>query len=188
VPGSVATPVPGLGRDERRWLHDKYERLAAEEGQLSSLRTSYYAAIGTVLLTALVVAVADLLGEPPILLIVATFLALLGILISIVWTVLLHRTNDAQRMWREAALRLELAAPPLEGEFRAPITLRSGRTIQLDLYRPFLAHDERFADTRGISWLDRVNPNSLTEVLPMTFLGLWATVLGLVWIWYFLLR
>ena len=54
IPESVAS-APTLTYDDRRWLHDKYERLAAEEGQLSSVRTSYYAAIGTVLITGLVV-------------------------------------------------------------------------------------------------------------------------------------
>jgi hypothetical protein len=134
------------------------------------------------------VAIADLLGEPPILLVVATFLALLGILISVVWAVLLHRTNDAQKLWREAALRLELGAAPLEGEFRAPITLRSGDTIALDLYRPFLAHQERFADAKGISWMDRVDPGALTEILPMTFFAIWCVVLSVVWVWFFVLR
>jgi len=189
APGVTSpTPIPPIGHEDRRWLHDKYERLAAEEGQLSSLRTSYYAAIGTVLLTAMVVAVADLLNEASILLFVATFLAALGILISVVWAVLLHRTNDAQKLWREAALRLELGAPPLEGEFAAPITLRSGDTISIDLYRPFLAHERRFRDTAEISWMDRVDPSHLTEILPLTFLGIWSGVLILVWSWYLFLR
>jgi hypothetical protein len=136
----------------------------------------------------MVVAVADLLGEATVLLVVATFLALLGILISTVWAVLLHRTNDAQKLWREAALRLELDAPPLDGEFRAPITLRSGDTMTLDLSRPFVAHSQRFADVEAVSWMDRVNPGTLTEVLPLTFTVLWVVILGLVWVWYFVLR
>lgn len=136
----------------------------------------------------MVVALADVLNEPNILVIVVSFLALLGILISIVWTVLLHRTNDAQKLWREAALRLELSQPPLEGEFRAPITLRSGETMSLDLYRPFLAHEERFAPSPKISWLDRVDPSWLTEILPLTFLLLWAAILVVIWFWYLILR
>jgi FtsH-binding integral membrane protein len=134
------------------------------------------------------VAIADLLGEATILLIVATFLAALGILISTVWAVLLHRTNDAQRLWREAALRLELGAAPIEGEFRAPITLRSGDQVPIDLSRPFLAHAERFSNAKQISWMDRVDPSSLTEILPMTFFGIWTAVLVLVWFWYVVLR
>jgi hypothetical protein len=184
-PAPPASPSP-VGPDERRWLHDKYERLAAQEGELSGNRTSYYAAIGTVLITGLLIALADLMAERLLLAAVVTFLALLGILISGVWAVLLHRTNDALNLWREAALRLEEGTPPIEGEFRAPITLRSGATIQLDLFRPFQAHEERFSSANPISWMDRVNPSALTEILPMTFLGIWAGALVLIWVWFLL--
>lgn len=181
-------PPPALTYDDRRWLHDKYERLAAEEGQLSSVRTSYYAAIGTVLITGLVVVMADLLNQPTLLVVVVTFLATLGILISVVWAVLLHRTNDAQNLWREAALRLEQAEPPVDGAWNVPITLRSGARLDLNLLRPFEAHAERFSRRRSISWMDRVNPSSLTEILPLTFFVIWAAVLAAVWIWFLILR
>ncbi|MGA7476225.1 MAG: hypothetical protein WBW47_03285 [Thermoplasmata archaeon] len=187
IPESVAS-APTLTYDDRRWLHDKYERLAAEEGQLSSVRTSYYAAIGTVLITGLVVVLADLMNQASLLAVVVTFLAVLGILISIVWAVLLHRTNDAQNLWREAALRLEQAEPPVDGEWSVPITLRSGASLNLNLLRPFEAHAERFSRRRSISWMDRVNPSSLTEVLPLTFFVIWVAVLAIVWVWFLLLR
>jgi uncharacterized membrane protein YhaH (DUF805 family) len=184
---ALPSPSP-IGREERRWLHDKYERLDAEEGQLSSSRTSYYAAIGTVLITGAIVAVADLLNQPTILAVIVSFLALLGILISLVWAVLLHRTNDAQKLWREAALHLEQGAPPIEGEFRAPISLRSGATISLDLFRPFQSHQERFSTQSPISWMDRLDPAALTELLPQTFLVLWSAILVVVWVWFLFLR
>jgi hypothetical protein len=187
IPESVAS-APTLTYDDRRWLHDKYERLAAEEGQLSSVRTSYYAAIGTVLITGLVVVLADLMNQASLLAVVVTFLAVLGILISTVWAVLLHRTNDAQNLWREAALRLEQAEPPVDGEWSVPITLRSGASLNLNLLRPFEAHAERFSRRRSISWMDRVNPSSLTEVLPLTFFVIWVAVLAIVWVWFLLLR
>lgn len=177
-----------LPPDARRWLHDKYERLAAEEGQLSTNRTTYYAAIGTVLITGLIVVLADLGNQPLILTVVVTFLAALGILISSVWAVLLHRTNDAQALWREAARRLEERNPPIPGEWRAPITLRSGHSVDLDLLRPFVAHEERFRAGTQISWMDRVNPAQLTEILPLTFLTIWGSVLVIVWAWFVVLR
>jgi len=183
-----APPSPGLSPDDRRWLHDKYERLASEEGQLSSLRTSYYAAIGTVILTGLVVSIADLLNEPALLVAVVTFLSALGVLISLVWAVLLHRTNDAQNLWREAALLLEHAAPPVEGEWMVPITLRSGAKLNLNLLHPFEAHAERFSQAKSISWMDRVNPSTWTELLPVTFLGIWVAVFAIVWVWFLVLR
>jgi hypothetical protein len=180
--------APALTPDDRRWLHDKYERLAAEEGQLSSVRTSYYAAIGTVLITGLVVVIADLVNQPLLLAVVVTFLSVLGILISVVWAVLLHRTNDAQNLWREAALRLEQSEPPVDGAWNVPITLRSGATLDLNLLRPFEAHAERFSRTRSISRMDRVNPSALTEVLPITFFAIWVAVLAVVWVWLLILR
>jgi hypothetical protein len=177
-----------LTPEERRWLHDKYERLAAEESTLSAGRTSYYAGIGTVLITGLLIVLADLSSQPTVLTGVTTFLSLLGILISVVWAVLLHRTNDARNMWREAALRLEQSNSPIAGEMRAPITLRSGLQIQLDILRPFAAHDERFSTSHPISAMDRIDPGLLTEVLPLTFLTIWATVLAAVWIWFLFFR
>ncbi|MCI4351594.1 MAG: hypothetical protein L3K15_08810 [Thermoplasmata archaeon] len=181
-------PSSPLSADERRWLHDKFERLAAEESQLASTRTTYYAAIGTVLITALVVAVADLLNLATLLAVVVTFLALLGILISLVWIVLLHRTNDAKNLWREAAARLEKELPPLAGEWSVPISLRSDETVVVNLFRPFVAHAARFSGGKAVSWIDRANPDTLTEILPMTFFAIWIVVLASIWTWFLFLR
>jgi uncharacterized membrane protein YhaH (DUF805 family) len=188
TPGSRSPPAPDLTREDLKWLHDKYERLAAEEGQLATSRTTYYAAIGTVLITGLLIAVVDLLGQPTLLALFVTFLAALGLLISAVWAVLLHRTNDAQNLWREAALRLEMMNPPLVGEFLAPISLRSGASLELNLLRPFQTHRERFSPRRPISALDRVNPSVLTEVLPLSFIMIWSAVLAGFWVWFLLYR
>ncbi|HXQ94487.1 MAG TPA: hypothetical protein VN864_04885 [Thermoplasmata archaeon] len=182
TPGSVLDPA------DAKWLHDKFERLAAEEVQLAGGRTSYFAAIGTVLITGGIVAIADLQGEPWVLAAIITFLAGLGMLISFVWVVLLHRTNDAQSMWRECALWLERMSPPIPGDLRIPVTLRSKETLSLNVLRPYGSHHERFSSSNPISWLDRVNPDRLTETLPLTFLGIWSTAIVLVWVWYFLLR
>lgn len=183
-----APAEPPLSPEERRWLHDKYERLAAEEGQLSSSRTSYYAAIGTVLITGLVVAIADLINEARLLVLIVSFLSLLGILISVVWASLLHRTNDAQSLYREAASQLERDQPPIPGVWRAPITLRSGEKVEVNLLRPFQAHAVRFSSSHQISWVDRLNPSTLTEILPFTFLVIWSAVLVAAWFWWLVLR
>ena len=177
-----------LDPSARRWLHDKYERLSAEESQLSASRTAYFATIGAVLLTGLVVLMADLLGDALLFAVAATLLASLGILTSSVWTVLLHRTNDAQAMWREAALHLEHLAPPVERALPSTVTLRSRETLPVDLGRPYGMHVIRFSATRQISWLDRFNPNRLMEVMPITLLVIWGGVLLLVWGWYLLGR
>jgi dipeptide/tripeptide permease len=182
-PGSRPT-VTQLSPDDRKWLHDKYERLAAEEGALALGRTSYYAAVGSVLVTGVVVALADLASERVILAAVATFLAALGILISFVWAVLLHRTNDAQAMWREAAERLEQDEPPLEGELPGAITLRSKEALTLNLLRPYTAHAARFSGAHAVSWMDRLTPERLTEILPIAFLVIWVSVLTFSWYWY----
>ncbi|MCI4326086.1 MAG: hypothetical protein L3K16_00375 [Thermoplasmata archaeon] len=180
--------APLLSPEDSRWLHDKYERLASEEAALVAGRTQYFAAIGTVLITGAIVALADLPSNAYVLAGVVTFLAGLGILISFVWVVLLHRTNDALNMWRECALGLENLSPPLAGDLRIPITLRSGATLSLNLLQPYATHRERFSRTNSISWMDKVNPDLLTETLPLTFLGIWAATLVLAWVWLFFLR
>lgn len=184
------TPVrsDALTADDRRWLHDKFERLAAEEGQLAAGRTSYFAAIGTVLITAIVVAVADLSGNRLELTLFVTFLSTLGVLITFVWAVLLHRTNDAQSLWRESNLRLEQLAPPIPGRIEIPVTLRSGSALPVNLLRPYETHAARFSNVRAVSWMDRVNPERLTEILPVTFLVVWASALVVVWVWYLAVR
>jgi hypothetical protein len=174
--------------EDRRWLHDKFERLAAEEGQLAAGRTSYYAAVCTVLITAIVVAVAEVSGRPLELTLFITFLSAIGVLITFVWAVLLHRTNDAQTLWRESNLRLEQLAPPIPGSVTIPITLRSGSTLPVNLLRPYETHAARFSENRSVSWMDRVNPERLTEILPVTFLVIWASSLVVVWVWYLVLR
>jgi hypothetical protein len=180
--------LASLDPEQRRWLHDKYERLSAEESQLSASRTAYFAAIGTVLLTGLVVLIADLLGEPLLFAIAATLLASLGILTSSIWTVLLHRTNDAQAMWREAALHLEMIAPPVAISVPSQVTLRSRATVPVDLGGPYRMHAIRFAPSSQLSWLDRFNPNRLMEVMPVTLLLIWDAVLVIVWGWYLFAR
>jgi hypothetical protein len=182
---SPATDRSLVTAEERRWLHDKYERLAAEEGSLAANRTSYFAAVGTVLVTGVVVALADLSNNRIALSAVAIFLSLLGILISIIWTVLLHRTNDAQAMYREAAMRLEMLEPPIEGELLAPITLRTQATFPGNLLRPFQLHEKRFSEGIAASWMDRIRPGTMTEILPLTFLVMWSAVLLYVIGWFF---
>jgi hypothetical protein len=166
----------------RRWLHDKYERLDAEEGNLAANRTSYFAAIGAVLITGLVVALNYFRSDPRTLVLVVTFLAGLGITISFVWATLLHRTLDAQAMWRESAEQLEGLCPPVVGELTGAITLRSGATVEVNLLRPFSAHARRFSRNRAISWMDRLRPGTLTEILPICFLVVWSAVLVAVWV------
>jgi len=177
-------PTPPLDPDVRRWLHDKYERLAAEEGQLAASRTSYFAAIGTVLITALVVVINYFLNQHGLLLVLVTFVSGLGFLISFVWLILLHRTIDAMKMWRESAANLERLSPPVDGVMPAPVTLRSGGTIEVDLLRPYIAHAQRFSKDHAISWPDRLSPDFLTEILPMSFLVIWTVVLVAVWVYF----
>jgi hypothetical protein len=183
----AASRSPGeLTLDDRRWLHDKYQSLASEEGQLAGTRTSYFATIAAVLFTSLIALIATLIGIPVVFVLLVTLLSGFGILLGTVWAVLIHRTTDAQNMWREAARRLEDMVPPLEARVPARITLRSGATIEIDLTRPFIAHEQRFSKENPISLLDRVDPSRLMEVLPMSLIGVWTAALVVVWSWYFL--
>jgi hypothetical protein len=188
VSGSPPAGAGGLTLEERRWLHDKYERLAAEEGQLSASRTAYFATIGAVLFTGFVVLIANLLSQPFVFALATTLLGALGVLIASVWTLLLHRTNDAQTMWREAALRLEEVAPPITPALAAVITLRTGATLPVDLNRPFQMHSARFSPNNPITWFDRFNPFRLMEVMPISLLVIWGAVLVLVWVWFLVVR
>ncbi len=176
VPRSIEEP------EVRRWLHDKYERLAAEEGALATTRTQYYAAIGTVLITGLVLSLDYFRTSPQLLVLIGTFLAVLGILISFTWLILLHRTLDAQALWREAAQQLERLAPPIEGELLAPVTLGARGHLDVNLLRPFVLHARRFSSDRTTGWIDRVRPNTLSQILPIFFLVVWCSVLATLWI------
>ena len=178
-----ARPIASLSREERRWLHDKYERLAEEEGNLLAGRTSYFATICAVLITGLVFALANLLHNPPLLMVSISFLAALGIILSSVWEVLTRRTTGAQHLWREAALRVEELAPPLDGELPATVELRSGSRLEVNLLQPYHAHRTRFEVKSGASWMERVNPATVSEILPMSFVAIWSVVLVVGWIW-----
>jgi len=176
-------PAP-LANDERRWLHDKYERLAAEEATLADSRTSYFAAIASALVAALVVLVVNELARPEVFVTLATLLASFGILISAVWTVVLHRTGDAQYLWRQAALLLEEAAPPISTPLPTPLQTRHVGTIQVDLTKPYHVHEVRFADNRDVAWIDRVNPSTVSANVPLMLVVLWCLVLLGSWAWY----
>ena len=102
----VGAPPPLTG-EERRWLHDKYQRLAEHEAQLADYRTSYFAAIVAALVAAQVLLVINLLHEPRVFSTVSTLLALFGLLICGVWGLVLHRTTSAMDLWRDAEAQLE---------------------------------------------------------------------------------
>ncbi|MCI4349098.1 MAG: hypothetical protein L3J93_02620 [Thermoplasmata archaeon] len=182
----AATDRSALSSEEVRWLHDKYERLAAEEGGLTATRTSYFAAIGTVLFTGLIVVIANLLNHAWLLAAVISFLAGLGILISVVWAILLGRTTDAQELWREAALRLERSTQFLSSSIPATIALRSGRNLAVDLTRPYEIHALRFSSAGAGTRTDRTDPSTLMKTLPFTFIAIWGGALIVVWTWLLL--
>ena len=169
--------------EERRWLHDKYERLSAEEGQLAGTRTSFFSAIASVLFTGMLVLLVNLLDRPMLFAEMETLLAIFGILISVVWALLLHRTADAQELWRESARRLETLAPPIGAPLPAPIPVTATESVSIDLTRPFLAHQERFSPTHRLSWFDRYNPIRLSEALPIALVVLWCGAMAAGWIW-----
>lgn len=186
APESVPSRDPTLlSPEERRWLHDKYERLAGEEDKLSSTRTSYFAAIGTVIMTGLVVAIADLWSQPFTLAVSVTFYALFGVLISVVWDLLLRRTSHAASLWRGAAFQLEEIAPPLGRKLETELRLQTGEMMRADLSVPYHVHDELFSESNHIPRIDRINPTRLTEILPITFACTWSLILALAWVWYF---
>lgn len=177
---------PGLDDGERRWLHDKYERLASEEASLADSRTSYFAAIASALVAAFVVLVVNVRGYPLLLTTMTTFLAGFGILISSVWTVVLHRTTAAQTLWREAALRLEADAPPITTPLPASVSISGGGSIPIDLTRPYQAHYRRFVDGPGLRWVDRVNPSGVSANVPLVLVVLWSILIVGTWTWFLL--
>jgi len=184
---SPPAPAAPLTNDERRWLHDKYERLAAEEATLAESRTGYFAAIASAIVAAFVVLVVNELGHAELFATMASLLALFGILISVLWSVVLHRTGDAQFLWRQAALLLESESPPLSSSLPTPLATRHGDTIQVDLSKPYHVHAIRFSDSNRIAWMDRVDPSAISANVPLTLVVLWVAVLVGVWAWYFIL-
>jgi len=186
----MASPssAPRLTLEERQWLHDKYERLAAEEGQLAGTRTSYFATIAAVLFTALVALAANLLAYPTVFVLLATLLSAFGILLGTVWAVLIHRTTDAQNLWRESARRLEELEPVIAVAVPSTVTLRSGEQLPIDLAQPFHSHATRFSENKAISLFDRVNPSRLTEILPSALIAVWSATLVVVWTWFLYVR
>lgn len=184
VPPAAPSPTyPAVPTDAVRWLHDKYERLGAEEGQLAANRTSYFAAIGTVLITGFVIGLNYFLPHPELLAEVVTFLAGLGILISVVWLILLHRTIDAQQLWRQSATALERLAPPVSVSLPATIAVRPGALLGVDLARPYSSHALWFSKDGPGSWVDHVSPDILSQVLPLTLVIVWSGVLAAVWVY-----
>jgi hypothetical protein len=188
VQSTPASLPPSLTGDERRWLHDKYERLASDEASLSDSRTSYFAAIASGLVAAFVVLVVNELTRPLLLVVMTLLLAAFGILLASIWTIVLRRTVAAQTLWRESALLLERDAPPILPIIPATVTLRPGETIQIDLSRPYLSHETRFTDAPGLSWIDRVRPSELSANVPAFLILLWITVIAGTGIWYLFLQ
>ncbi len=176
-----------LTGEERRWLHDKYQRLAEHEAQLADYRTSYFAAIVAALVAAQVLLVINLLHEPGVFSTVSTLLALFGLLICGVWGLVLHRTTSAMDLWRTAAAELEKVAPPVAGPLEARLAPRPGAPeLVLDLARPYAAHARRFAPGTGLPWADSIRPTELWGDIPVLIAGAWVVVIAVVWIWYLL--
>ncbi len=181
-------PASATSDEERRWLHDKYERLASDEASLADSRTGFFAAIASGLVAAFVVLVVNELSRPLLLVVMTVLLAAFGILLASIWTIVLRRTVAAQTLWREAALLLERDAPPIPSSVPATVTLRPGETIQIDLTRPYIAHEIRFSSAPGLAWSDRVRPAELSSNVPAFLIGLWLAALVGTLVWYALLR
>ncbi len=182
-----APPDLGLSPSDRRWLHDKYEKLAEHEAQLADYRTSYFAVLNTALVAGTVLVVVNLLKTPPIFATAASLLAVFGLLMSAVWAIQLHRTLAAQNLWRDAALALETDHPPVP----APLTARipggvPDRPITVDLARPYHAHHTRFSREHGATFLDSIRPAELWSYIPVMFCAVWGTVIVVVWVWFWL--
>ena len=187
---SSGAPVPSpptLTLEERRWLHDKYQRLSDGEAQLADYRTSYFAAIVAGLIAALVLLTINDLSVRTVYAVSTSMIALLGLLISIMWAAVLRRTTAAQELWREAALQLEEIAPPFDTEVRSFISLPGGRPpLRVDLGRPYHAHALRFESRDGIPWFDRIRPSRLWAGIPILLMVAWGAVLVIVWVRYIL--
>ncbi|HYK92682.1 MAG TPA: hypothetical protein VEY07_01395 [Thermoplasmata archaeon] len=174
-----------LPSGERRWLHDKYEKLAEHEAQLADYRTSYFAVLNSALVAGMVLVVINLLRNPPVFATTSTLLAGFGILMASVWAVVLHRTIAAQNLWRDAALALETDFPPVTAPLirRVPGG-RAGEEISVDLARPYHAHRLRFSRDSGAGYLDTVRPAELWSNVPVLLTGAWVGVIVVVWAWY----
>lgn len=180
--GPGAGPLTG---EERRWLHDKYQRLAEHEAQLADYRTSYFAAIEAALVAAQVLLVINLLRAPPVFATVSTLLALFGLLVCGVWALVLHRTTAAMLLWREGATRLEAIAPPVPGPIDVTVEIGHRRApLSIDLTRPFQAHQHRFGGDRSIPWADSIRPTELWGDIPLILAGAWGVVIAVVWFWF----
>ena len=178
-------PERPLTIEERRWLHDKYQELDHSEAELASYRSSFIAVVTTALVAALVYAVANVLPRGDLVFaITVTGLALLGGALATLWVVILWRTTAAQLLFREAAERLEALAPPIEPHLPTTIELRPGRSVAADLTRPYEMHRRRFVASKGIPWIDRINPSGLSNAIPIGLLVAWAVTTVGVWAWY----
>lgn len=184
MPEPHADPAGVLSPEEARWLHDKYERLAAEETHLVDSRTSYFAAITAALVAGFVLLVINVLRIPPVFVAAASFLATLGALVSAVWAIVLHRTSAAQRLWRTAARELETGLLFPGRALPATLQVHPGLRIRVDLTRPYAVHAERFSSQHRLRWIDRVEPSALSSDLPVLLVGTWLCVLVGVWLWF----
>ncbi len=182
-PGVPPDEGPRLGPEERRWLHETYRTLDHNEAELANYRTSFIAVVTTALVAAFVYAVANVLPHGDLLFATAvSFLAVFGIFLSAFWALVLWRTTEAQNLWRQAARELEERSPPVAGSLVAPILVRPGSSVAIDLARPYTAHARRFSASGGIPWVDRVSPARLTNALPVVLIVTWVGVLVGVWV------
>ena len=175
----------GLPPSERRWLHDKYEKLAEHEAQLADYRTSYFAVLNTALVAGTVLVIINLLRSPPIFAAAVTLLAVIGLVMSIVWALVLRRTIAAQNLWRDAALALETDYPPVSAPLLRDVPAgRSRGRITVDLARPYHAHRTRFSREAGAGYLDALRPAELWSAIPVVLSVLWGGLLVGVWVWF----
>lgn len=179
-------PADELSADDRKWLHDKYAALAAEESQLAGIRTSYSITIGAVLVTGLVIAVAGLTDHPSFLVTMVSLLAGFGLFQAMIWSLLLRHTLEAQGVWRDAAFQLEAIAPPIATSVPGQTTLPGGTAKAVDLTRPYAMHRIQFSPRAGSPPLTRLQASSLMLAMPTALVVLWLSVLLAVWSWYFL--
>lgn len=160
--------------ESARYLHDKYERLAAHEDLLVDQRTAFFVAITSVIAAVVYFALSSQ-GTSPLFWRVLLLSSAGMSTLSVFWLFTVERTIHSQRLFRDHAKTIERLWPLAD----SPIARSTSGPY---LSQPFSAHQIEFLERRdgrpNLRLLHSLPPSVLWSRLPWVFLVLGGIGVG----------
>ena len=164
--GGRAYEPPGITKEEYMWVEELYSSLQFHEDELIYQRTAFFVTALSVLAGAFSLVYVSQNPSSVSKGQAGAVLALMGIVLSVTWALVLRRTIDALELWRARVLDFEEIAPQLFG-------------FRYKLFQPHMHHESWGKEHEGVARQQPgISPLLIYRFVPWIVCGAWVLVLA----------